>query len=324
MASINKSLVLVGYGKQTAKGTPIAAPTFGHGVTGGKIAKVDLDQKPDEITSAYRAPAVVLRQGVATGSDFSTRAFVKSLGLLLLGAFGSVSVTGTGPYVHVFSLGDDLPYLTIFGKYDGQLVSVQDAKIDELALAWEGAKPLEVNATALGTILGFPVSFTPGTDDSRGEFFVPGGGTFKLDVDGSTLAVARITGGSVKVANNLEVITPSASIVPDDIEPGQQTSASTLKLIPADFAEWRTIVTGTAAGSAISEVPVIGSFELTFVNGANTLKLAGARVPFLCDFPEADPKGGPVELELKGEPILPTSGTISPIVATLTNDVATY
>lgn len=324
MAALNKALALIGAAKQTGKGAAAAAPVFSHGLTGGKLVVADITQGRDESTSGTRASAQANRTGVACGVDFSSRAYPKSLGLWLYAALGNKSVSGTGPYTHIFSLGDDLPYLTVFGSYNGAFYSVADCKVDQLAVKFDGRSPLDVNLTLGGTVPGFPGTYVPTTDEKVADFFRPVGGTFQLDVDGTTLATARVTGGEFNVKNNLAAVQPSAQITNEDQAVGAHETDCTIKVVPTDLLDWRTILTGSAAGATASNVPVVGSFDFLFVNGNDTLRIAGTRVPFLCDFPEVDPKGGPVELELKGEPLLPTSGTISPFVFTLVNGQATY
>jgi len=82
------------------------------------------------------------------------------------------------------------------------------------------------------------------------------------------------------------------------------------------------VVTGTTSGTAIQTVPLYGSAEQLFAKGADSLKLTSLAVAFLCDLPEADPDGAPVECELAG--VAYRAATATPLTAVLTNTQATY
>lgn len=322
---IQSAIALAGIAKQAAKGSAAAAPTFGYGVRGGSVAQISVEQELEDLTSAKRIAPSVTRTAVATGQDFTTRAFPGSLGLWLLGALGSVATTGAGPYVHTITPADDLPYMTLFGKLGASIFSVEDAKIDELVLSWTESQPLEVALTALGCGLGFPGTFTPGTDESRETFLTAASGTFKMDVDSDTPVVARIVGGEISIANALEAIRLSGSIVPEDVFPGRHEFGVTLTTRPTNLDDWRTVLTGSAAGTDPSEVTVYGSFEITFtLAGGEQLVITADRVAFTAEFPEAQPSGGAVELELTGMVVQPATGADPAITFELTNDVTSY
>jgi len=313
---------VLGVAKQTAKGAIAANPAFAHGLTGGGLS-VAITQEADAITSAYLAAAGAFREKAENGASIETRAWVKGLGLYLLAALGAVSTTGTGPYVHVFTLGSSLPYLTIFEKKgDNTIAAIRDCKIDELEIAWEENAPLTVSVKANGTALSFPASFTPTVDESDGAaYFAPVGGTFKYDVDSATPVVASIKGGKVAIKRGVEAKYYSGTIEAGDVHEGACVAEVSFTVEPDDLGLWRTIVTGSSSGAGVQSTPLYGSFEFTFVNGSASLKLEANRVAFLCEMPEADPEGGAAESELSG---ICYRNTATPITATLTNQQATY
>lgn len=316
-----------GIAKQASKGTLAANPTFAHGLTGGSPISVDISNTPLEVTAAKRAQHNVIREGVANGASIEAPAYIKSLGLYLLGALGAVVTTGaSAPYTHTFATGD-LPYLSVFAKGIGSNnEAVRDCKIDELTLKWEGNKPVNVSVKVLGTTFSYPAAFTPTTDETASEaFLVATGGTFQIDVIGSTLAAARITGGELTIKNNISPIDPAASIEADDVYEGVQEHSLKLTIVPDDLAEFRKTVTGGASGTSVANTTPTGSVSLTFKENAGTGQLAvtGSKVAFMTAFPDADPKGGPVTIELAGMALMPTGGT-APLVYALQNAQATY
>lgn len=317
---------LVGIAKQTAKGTIAVNPTFAHGIQGGNPITVDPVQNPLEVTTAKRAAYNVVRETVNNGAAFDLPAYLKSLGLYLLGAIGSDTVTGSGPYLHTYATGD-LPYLTVFTKgLDTTNEAVKDCKVDELTIKWDGSKPLQVSVKLAGTAFSYPATFSATTDETGSEsFLVPIGGTFQIDPLGSTLATAVVTGGEITIKNNLTPVDPSASIEADNQWEGVQEMSLKLTIIPDDLSLFRKTVTGAAAGTAVASVVPVGSVSLSFKenNGTGTLAVTGSKVAFLTAFPDVDPKGGPIQIDLAGQAVIPVGGT-APLVFALSNGQASY
>lgn len=321
---IQSAIALVGLAKQSAKGSAAASPTFGVGVTDGTVVTVEVAQEMEERTSATRISEAVNRTGVMPGIDYSTRAFLKTTGLALYAALGNKSVSGAGPYTHIFTSGaDDLPYLTAFGQMGSSIYSVQDTKVDSLGLSFEAGAPVTMAVSGMGTTLGFPGTFTPTVDESLGaSYFTAVAGTFKLDTDSATAVTANIKSGEISISNALESIMLSGSISPSDIFPGRQEITCSFDVVPDDLADWRTLVTGTSSGTTASAAPLYGSFEIAFTSGTASLTLAATRVAFTTDFPSANAGGGPVTLSLAGIVLKPSSGAA--LTATLVNGQTTY
>jgi hypothetical protein len=103
-----------------------------------------------------------------------------------------------------------------------------------------------------------------------------------------------------------------------------RTFTAQVTLVPNDMLLWRRIVTGSAAGTAVTEAEVYGSLEVYFPgNAANhDLKLSTPRAAWMGPWPGSDPKGGPVELVLDAEIVAPAAGAT--LTALLRNAVATY
>lgn len=320
----NTALSAAGVAKQTAKGAPAANPAYWAGVTGGSMLDAEVDQAPDEITTGMAGQSAFGRNSVSLAADYSTFLFPKYIGTLLLGVLGNRQTTGeAAPYTHVFTLGDTVPYLSFFSKLDAELRCLADAKIDELSFAWDSTGAVEVNIGAMGAAWSYPESITPVADESLAKYFRAVGGTYKYDIDGNTLATAKVLGGSITFKRNVEADVLSASVVPDDVHEGALEAEVELKIRAASLADVRTILTGTANGSTISNEPVYGSYEVEFMSGTDKLKFAASKVPFTAQSPEADPAGGPLELTLTGPMLIP-DGATTPVTATLINSVASY
>lgn len=323
--AVQSALATVGVAKQTAKGSAAANATFAHGLTDGTVLSVEVDQSIEERTSAKRASSAVNRIAVMPATEFTCRAHPRTIGLYAFAALGGIATTGAGPYTHIVSLGDDLPYITMFGTMAGNFYKVADVKVDELTFSWDANEPVEVGVTGMGTVLSVLAStYTATTDESAATYFRPVGGTFTVDVDGagSNPATAKINTGEVSITNNTEQIMVSGTITPDDVVIGRQEVEVSFDITPDNLNIWRTIVTGTPTGVSAGNNVLYGSFSCQFVDGTDTLTIAGARVAFTCDFPDVDPAGGTVILSLAGLAV--SDGTTSPITITIVNSQATY
>lgn len=322
--SKQRALARVGIAKQTAKGTPNANATFAFGVRSGAVVTTAITQDREDLTVVDQLVAPhANREGVLPGAGWTTRVFPESAPLLVFGALGAITTAGVGPFTHTIVPATALPYLTVFGELAGEIARIDDAKVDELTISWAGLSPPEVEAKLLGTAINFGSTFgTVGANEARAQYLTPAGGTYKLDVASATPVTARITDGSVKIGNGLVPELLSDDVLPDDVFEGTKVLDVSLKLMPADFTDWRKAVTGAAAGTSVSKVPVYGSFEFEFVSGTDKLKFAATRVAFAVEFPDADPSGGPVEVTAEGQIVLPASGAA--LTVTAINDTASY
>lgn len=322
---VQSALSQFGVGKQTVKGTAAANPIAYHGLTDGTVISVDITNELEERTSGFRVAPAINRTAAMPAVSFSSRLHPRAVGHYLLGALGSVSTSGTTTFTHTITSGPDLPYYTTFGTLGGTNYSVRDLKFDTLDINFEANQPATLSATGMGVSIAFPGTITPTTDDTYSAYFTPVGGTFSVDVDGAsgTAAIAKITSGSISIANNLETVFVSGAITPDDVFVGRQEVEVSFDVVPDDLLLWRTIVTGTSSGSAVSAAPLYGTYSVQFASGADTLTITSPRVAFTCDFPDVDPNGGALTLSLAGLAVMPAAGG-TPITATLVNTQATY
>lgn len=324
MGAVQSRLAQLGISKQSAFGSAMTTATYVVGVTGGSVYNVELEENELDTTWSNRILGGYDRVSAVPVVDTGVVVMPKSVGLLLLLAFGADAVTGSGPYTHVFSLSDPLPYCTLFGKF-GSVDSAQiaDSKLDSIEFEWDKTSSLTAKIKAMGC--GFDPSFAFPTVSTNAEVVSSGtmrgaGGAFT--VDGTS---ARVTGGSIKVSNNLDAIQVSSSVTPLDMFEAKMSVEVSLKIKPTDMTFWRKIITGTTSGTTIAGSPLFGSFSLGFTGpSSSSLVFAsgGSNVAWTASLPDADPNGGAAELAVTGRVVVPASG--SAITATLINSVATY
>jgi hypothetical protein len=319
---VNRALALVGVAEQDDKATAATNPDYWHGVLpGSRMVSEELTNQPDDVTTGLAGITHYYREGLAPVVGFNTRAFKQAIGIYLKGIFGNVSTTGAeAPYTHVFTAGDSIPWLTFFSKLDTHLVNATGCKLDTLEIKWDGSKPIEIIVASAGIGSGRPASITvPTADESRGDYYLPVGGTYKVDVDGATPVAAEVLGGSIKLSRSLVVDYASASVMPTHVGEGGLTVDIGISVRVDDMTDYDAIIDGADG----KETSVTGSFEITFVAGTESLKFESSRVPFTASPPTADSKGGSVSLDLSGWALI-AAGETTPITATLINSVATY
>lgn len=101
---IQKGKGLAGIAKQAAKGSPAAHAWYAHGLTGGQPISVENTQAPLETTSGDRTERSGMRTGTAPAiGPWTSFAYLRALGLYLLGVYGSVVDAGAvGAYTHTY------------------------------------------------------------------------------------------------------------------------------------------------------------------------------------------------------------------------------
>lgn len=325
MSVVQKRNVRLGFAVQSAFGTPAAAPTHVVGVTSGKVYGVELEEADLDTTWNNRIQAGVDRISAVPTIDTEIIGMPNSIGTLLYGVLGAVATTGTGPYIHTFTMASALPYLTVWSHFgDTDSAMTQDVKIDELEISFEKSGATKVKLKMLGASIDFSVAFpTPGVGvpEVVSQGVLKGfGGTF--EVDGST---ARAISGSIKIANGVETVIPAYSITPVDTAEKNLQVEINLTVVPEDLTFYRKVITGTTSGSTVSASPLYGTVELEF-HGTDTndsiLNLSAPTVNWTAEVPDADAAGGPTELSIVGKVLEPGSG--SPFTAVLTNAFVDY
>jgi hypothetical protein len=324
---IPRNLALAYIGLQASKGSAASAPFVAFPVTGGKVFNHDITQDLVELTGTSPGRGAADRTMIVPGASLPTLAFTKSIGQSLYAALGGYAVTGSGPYAHVFTAAvEPLPWHTLWGRYGSDYVRILNAKCDTLTIAFDGAGLATVEQTWMGTTSLWADTPSAATHDDTGPAptaLRAGGGTFQLDVDGTSLATYCIRSGSVAISRNMTPDTCAASITPDDHTSGIVDVTWSLTIVPAStLVDVRNVVTGTPAGTAPSSAPVYGAASITLTDGTSTLVLASNRIDYLTETPDADPAGGTTELVLEGRALAIAGG--QQLTATLTNTVPDF
>ncbi len=314
--TLQKGIAQVGFAKQTAKGTPATAPTYTLGLTGGTLGGAEIEEADLDTTWSTRGTMGRERLSVVPTADLDLLASPASIGLLLKLALGAETVTGSGPYTHVITPGATIPYCTIFGTVGGgNKTAMSDSKIDSLELSWDKTGSVRVKVSAKGCEFDMATSWTVGSTGetvASGNTIRPGGGTFS--VNSSSVLV---TGGSIKIENNVEPVISSASGRPGEVMEKDLKVTISLNTMPDDIGLFRLALTGAVNGTATATDPVFVPATIGLKGpGSVTLDFDVTQAAISAKMPEVDASGGPgeipVELIAIGSPA---------ITATLVNGV---
>lgn len=330
--SVNTSIGLIGVAKQADKATPATSPTFVHGLTGGQTFKLDRTVDSANVTCGIRTGTDSYVSAVTPGVDFETYGYSDVMPLYFYAAMGNIASaanSGGAAYKHTISLGDLLPYLTFWGRIGSEYTRTDGCKVDQIEMSFEGNAPLSFGITAIGLdaemgLTSFPGEINPACFDG---YYVPTGGTFKLDTASSTPVDAPVTQGSLTLANNCTADPLAGMVTPGDVEEGKLSVSGSVTVKPNDMTLYRSMVTGSASGTKPSGVMVYGSFEWEFTHSKNKnhkMTVKSSRVPFTCDYPSVDPEGGAAELEFSFENVGVDSREGSPVTVTFLNDTESY
>ena len=329
--SVNTSIGLIGVAKQADKSTPATTPTFVHGLTGGQTFKLDRSVENANVTCGIRTGTDSYVDSITPGVDFETYGYSDVIPLYFYAAMGNIvsSAGSSASYQHVVTLGDLLPYLTFWGRIGSEYTRTDGCKIDQIEMDFEGNQPLGFGITAIGLdaelgLASFPGSIDPSCFDG---YYVPTGGTFKVETLGSTPVEAPITKGNLSLSNSCTANPLAGMVTPGDVEEGKLSTSGSVTVKPDDMTLYRKMVTGSATGTKPTGGMVYGSFEWNFTHSKNsnhTMKLSASRVPFTCEFPSVDPEGGAAEIDFSFDNVGVESRSGSPVTITFENDTESY
>lgn len=317
---VNAGSILFGIGSQASAGTLATNPAYLFGVESGDIGfGPDFNDAPLTSGTATETDRELIRINVPF--EYTTNSYLGSVGTIIKHALGDVTTTGSSPtFTHVFEHARPLPAgLSVFKVYeDGFADTLRDGKVETLRLEWDENAPLKVVVSGIGTVKDDVASVTPTTDETGTlTYFKPVGGTFKMDIDGTTVAARCVKGGHIELTNNLKADFCSGSYEASSISDNRHRAYCAMT-VKGDRDEMRAMETALQAGGDL-----YGSIEWVFKSGTHTLKIEAKRVAFIPPALPASASGDEIEVELGGRCFSSTTWT-SPVKITLTNDVAAY
>lgn len=333
---VNTGIALVGVAAQDDVKTPAEKPWFVHGLTGGSPFAFERTVGTLAVACGYRGNIAAHVEEINVNPTVSTLGYQEVLPLYAWAALGKIE-TAPGPkkglYRHVITIGESLPYLTIFGQ-EGQegakgFGKTIGCKVNELELSFSDTDPLTMSPSLMGCDLerlfenpnaGFPPICYSG-------YFDPAGGEFAIDTAGRKPTTLVIQSGTWTITNDCDAVRDPTTRLPAYIQEKLSKAAVSFDAVPEDFEEFWKMVTGSSTATHPASHIVYGSYRAFFKHSENedfTLTIEGDRVPFACEVPEVEPEGGTGIFTFSSEDSYVEKVGDSGITITVVNDVADY
>lgn len=329
---INPSIGMVGIAVQESRDKAATKPTYVHGLTGGSPFGISRNVESTPISCGTRAPIDVRVSAVEVSPSVETLAFPDSIGEYLYAALGKEepSLVKSGVYKHIFTMGDKLPYCTLWSQVGTNNFNRADGcKCSELNISATGNEHLAVTAAFSGINAEVGIASIPGEVEPScfGGKYTTTDCTFKLDASGPSPKEALVADCSFKIANGTSPLSGLGRVMPRDIADGALSVSVEVTTIPDDATEYKKMVTGSADSTKISGKVVMGSVNAKFMHTDNPeyyLEVNIPHVPFTADYPSVDPEGSEGTIKFSCDKAIATAKGESPITITLVNGVESY
>lgn len=332
--SLNPSIGLVGIAVQTNKDTAATQPKFLHGLTGGSPFGASRSIANTAVSCGNRAPSDARVDSIEVSPSIQSLCYPDVFGLYLyaaLGAVDSAPVTGKDRYYkHVFTMGDDLPYCTIWSQIGkNNFTRADGCRLGTLSISATGNEHLSMQADFHGINAEVGIASIPGSLQAScfGGKYTTTDCEFKLDAAGNAPAEALVSEASFTVENNVSGQTALGRVMPRDIAVGKLSMGCSVTTIPDDITEYRKLVTGSKTATKLSGSVVLGSVYAKFHHTEDqnmTLEVSINHCPFTAEFPEVDPEGNEATIQFSTDAAIVTSAGESPVTITLVNKTQSY
>lgn len=333
--AINPSIGLVGIAKQTDRDTPATEPTYVHGLTGGSPFGASRSIANTDVACGTRAPSDARVDSISITPNIQSLCYPDAFGEYLYAALGacvskSVGTEGKPLYEHTFTMGDVLPYFTIWSQVGvNGFARADGCKCDSLEISASGNEHLAMTASFQG--LDGKVGLTEIPGDKPASCFdgkyTTTDCTFKLDAAGSAPAEALVSECSFTFGNNVSALTSLGRVTPREIAEGKLSAGISVTTIPDDLKEYQKLLTGSTTSTDITGKVVLGSVYAKFFHTDNpdyTLEIKADHIPFTAEFPEVDPSGSEATIQFTTDAAIVTSASESPVTVIIRNNVASY
>lgn len=332
--SLNPSIGLAGVALQKNRDTVATEPTFLHGLTGGTPFGMSRSIANTAVACGNRAPSDARVDSVEFSPSIQSLCYPDVFGLYLYAGLGAVTTTKVdgkdGYYKHVFSMGAELPYLTVWGQVgvDG-ITRTDGCKVGTLEISATGNEHLAMTATLAGIDGEVGLPEIPGSAKSvcyDGKLTTTDC-EFKLDTASNTPAEALVSEATFTIENNTSGQTSLGRAMPRDIANGNLNFGVSVTTIPDNIKEYQKMVTGSASATRVSSKVVMGSVYAKFVHTDDPdiyVEIEVKHIPFTADFPEVDPEGSEATIKFSTDSAIITAANESPVTITLVNKTASY
>lgn len=333
--SLNPSIGLAGIAFQKDRDTPATQPTYLHGLTGGSPFGASRNIANTAVACGNRAPSDARVDSIEITPSIQSLCYPDTLGWYLYAALGACKTTALadtkkGYYQHVFTMGNTVPYATIWSQIGTNNFTRSDGcKCGTLELTATGNEHLGMQADFQGIDAQVGIAAIPGSVEAScfGGKYTTTDCTFKIDASGSTPAEALVSEASFTIENNLSALTSIGRVTLREIAEGNLSAGCSVTTIPDDITEYKKLMTGSKTSTSLTGKVVLGSVYAKFFHTDDpnmTLEISVNHCPFTAEFPEVDPEGNEATIQFTTDAAIITAAGESPLTITLVNQVASY
>lgn len=332
--AINPAIGLVGVAFQPDRDTAATAPTFKHGLTGGSPFSADRSIASTSVACGNRAPTDARVDSIEVGGSIESLCYPDTVGFYIYAGLGAEEVgqdgVPEGYYKHVFTMGDKLPYCTIWSQVGvDNFTQAIGCKASSVEFSATGNEPIAMTAQFIGIDGKVGIDGIPGdvAASCYGGKFIPTDCEFKLDTASDNPAEALVSDVSFTITNGTSGLTSLGRATARDIADGQLSFGVSATTIPDDITEYKKMVTGSADSVDISGKVVMGSVYAKFYHSEDpniTLEFEVHHVPFTAEYPSVDPEGTEGTIQFTCDAAIIAAAGESPATITLVNKVASY
>lgn len=331
--SLNPSIGLAGIAVQASRDVHAAQPAYLHGLTGGSPFGVSRTIANTSVACGTRAPSDARVDSIEVTPSIQSLCYPDALGLYLLAAMGDVKSEPSGQdgyYKHTFTMGQSIPYVTIWSQIGADNFTRSDGcKCGQLQLSATGNEHLAMQADFQGIDAEVGIDSIPGSVEAScfGGKYTTTDCNFMLDTAGSSPAEALVSEASFTFDNNLTSLTSIGRVTPREVAEGRLSVGVSVTTIPDDIGDYKKVVTGSASSTKLSGKVVMGSVYAKFFHTDDpkmTLEVKVDHCPFTAEFPEVDPEGSEATIQFQTDNAIIATAGESPVTVTLVNKTESY
>lgn len=315
------NIATVAVGKQTAKGTPQATPTYKLKLTGGDIAAASQEVQLAETDASIQAGGTVKTGFRVEGS---TQHYLRpdDFGLIAYLTLGANADTGTTPnYTHTATLAAVQPYATIYKAINTTTLvdRYSDCRVSQLVVNGANGGILTYDASWGGLAALFGSTDPVLTPVTQAPLVYP---QVTCTIGGS--APGTVQSFTVTINRNTQFIPGDIGMAQVDYVSGKVSVEGSMALLFENDQKYRAFHTGTTSGTAPTST--------IFSEALNILAQVNANLSVAFDFAAIEYTSVSVPINVGGEAIVQTlnfrskpASTIADYIEIITkNAVTTY
>lgn len=293
MPAVSGNVVTLAVGKQTAKGTPQATPTYKLKLTGGDIdPKRQIIQLAETDATRQQGKSVVVGASIDGSPEFYVRP--DDFGLLGYAAMGAIATTGTTDKTHTITPANSGIYLTIYKAIGSTILVDQysDVRVTALRLRGSAGGVLTCSVELMGLNAVFGATDPVLAVVTQDPLVYP-----QVTVTKGGAAPGTIESFELNIVNNGVLLQGDKQLTPYEYVWGELEVFGTMTMLFESDSDYRKFHTGTAGGTAFSQDIFTETLSIKAAKSATlSIEAVMAGIAYT-EYPvPPDPSGAPIRV----------------------------